>query len=86
MKLTDIRIRKTNGETGNLKAYAGITIDDAIAIHDIKIIEGENGTFISMPSKKDKKGNYRDIVHPINTETRELIQVAVLEQYKMTAD
>lgn len=84
MRITDVRIRKMLGETGSLKAYAGIVLDDAVAIHDIKVIEGEKGLFIAMPSKKDKLGTFRDIVHPINTETRELIAVAVLEAYRNT--
>ena len=82
MLITDVRIRKTQGNTGPVKAYAGIVLDDAIAIHDIKIIEGEDGMFVAMPSRKDHQGTFRDIVHPINSETRELIQIAVLEAYR----
>lgn len=83
MRVTDVRIRKTNGETGNLKAYAGIVIDNALAIHDIKIIDGKEGPFIVFPSRMDKEGKYRDIIHPINTEARNVIQMAIIEQYTL---
>lgn len=83
MRVTDVRIRKTNGETGNLKAYAGIVIDNALAIHDIKIIDGKEGLFITFPSRMDKEGKYRDIIHPINTEARNVIQMAIIEQYTL---
>ncbi len=83
MRVTDVRIRKTNGETGNLKAYAGIVIDNALAIHDIKIIDGKEGPFIAFPSKMDKEGKYRDIIHPINAEARNVIQMAIIDQYTL---
>lgn len=79
MKITDVRIRLKN-ET-KLKGVASITIDECFVVHDIKIIEGNDGPFISMPSKKTSDGQFKDIAHPINTETREEIKDAVLEAY-----
>ena len=79
MQITDIRIRK-NSKEGTLKALASIVLDDAIVIHDIKVLEGKNGLFIAMPSRKSDKG-YIDFVHPINTETRNLLQDAILAEY-----
>lgn len=80
MKITDVRIRKVL-RNNNLKGVASITFDDMFAIHDIKIIEGEKGMFIAMPSRQTEDGNYRDICHPINTETRAEIQEAVFKAY-----
>ena len=71
MKITDVRIRLIDKEDSKLKAVASVTIDECIVIHDVKIIQGKDGYFISMPSKKTPDGEYRDLVHPINTETRE---------------
>ena len=81
MKITDVRIRKVAKE-GKMKAVVSITIDGEFVVHDIKVIEGEKGLFIAMPSKKALDGEYRDIAHPINTETRERIQGAILEAYE----
>ncbi len=81
MNITDVRVRKMTKE-GNMKAVASITIDNEIAIHDIKIIEGENGLFIAMPSRKTADGEYRDIAHPISHEAREVLQTAILEAYE----
>ncbi len=67
---------------GNMKAVASITLDNEFAIHDIKIIEGENGLFIAMPSRKTPEGQYRDIAHPISHEAREIVQTAILEAYE----
>lgn len=78
MQITDIRIRKIN--ESSLKAFASIVIDDAIVIHNIKIIEGDKGLFIAMPGRKSDKG-FMDFVHPINSETRILLQNAILEKY-----
>ena len=72
MQITDVRVRKITKE-GRMKAVVSITLDDEFAIHDIKIIEGEKGLFIAMPSKKSTDGEYRDIAHPINSETRETL-------------
>lgn len=80
MTITDIRIRKVDRE-GKLKAVASITIDDVFVIHDIKVIEGTQGLFIAMPSKQAQDGTYRDIAHPIKTETRDNIQKMILDAY-----
>ncbi len=81
MKVTDVRIRKVEKE-GKMKAVASITLDDEFVVHDIKIIEGEKGLFIAMPSRKASDGEYRDIAHPINSVTREQIQNLILEKYQ----
>ena len=81
MKITDIRIRLVTKDDSKLKAIASFTIDDAFVIHDVKIIEGPNGNFIAMPSKQAPSGEYRDIAHPLNTETREQISSAILAAY-----
>ena len=81
MNITDVRIRKIEKE-GKMKAVASITIDDEFVVHDIKVIEGEKGLFIAMPSKKATDGEYRDIAHPINSGTRENIQKIILEKYE----
>ena len=81
MNITDVRIRKMTKE-GNMKAVASITIDNELAIHDIKIIEGEKGLFIAMPSRKTPDGDYRDIAHPISQESRDTLQKAILEAYE----
>lgn len=82
MKITDVRVRIVNKEDAKLKAVASITIDDCIVVHDIKIISGEKGLFVSMPSRKTPDGEYKDIVHPINTETREVLVKAIFEAYE----
>ena len=84
MQITDVRVRKVSKE-GKLKAVVSITIDDEFVVHDIKVIEGEKGLFIAMPSRKASDGEYRDIAHPINSETRERIQKIILEQYETAA-
>lgn len=81
MKITDVRVRKVAKE-GKLKAVVSITMDEEFVVHDIKVIEGEKGLFIAMPSKKAVDGEYRDIAHPINSETRERIQRTILERYE----
>ena len=81
MKITDVRVRKIARE-GKMKAIVSITIDDEFVVHDIKVIEGEKGLFIAMPSKKASDGEYRDIAHPINQSTRESIQNIILEHYE----
>ena len=80
MQITDIRIRKVDKE-GKMKAVVSITIDDEFVVHDIKVIEGDKGLFIAMPSRKASDGEYRDIAHPINSGTRERIQELILKQY-----
>ena len=80
MQITDVRVRKITKE-GNMKAVVSITIDEEFVIHDIKIIEGEKGMFIAMPSRKTAEGEYKDIAHPIKSSTRELIQNLILQKY-----
>lgn len=81
MKITDVRIRKVAKE-GKMKAVVSITIDEEFVVHDIKVIEGEKGLFIAMPSRKASDGEYRDIAHPINSSTRDFIQTMILEKYE----
>ena len=81
MQITDIRVRKTYDE-GKMKAIVSVTFDDQLVIHDIKIIEGDNGIFIAMPSRKMPNGEFKDIAHPINLETRVEIQNKVLDAYR----
>lgn len=81
MQITDVRVRKVAKE-GKLKAIVSITMDEEFVVHDIKVIEGEKGLFIAMPSKKALDGEYRDIAHPINSGTRDRIQTIILEQYQ----
>lgn len=81
MQITDVRVRKVAKE-GKLKAVVSITMDDEFVVHDIKVIEGEKGFFIAMPSKKAIDGECRDIAHPINSNTRERIQRTILERYE----
>lgn len=80
MQITDVRIRKVEKE-GKMKAVVSITIENEFVIHDIKVIEGEKGLFIAMPSRKSNDGEYRDIAHPINSGTRENLQKLILEKY-----
>ena len=81
MNITDVHVRKITQE-GKMKAVVSITLDNVFVVHDIKVIEGEKGLFIAMPSKKTADGEYRDIAHPINSATRELIQNKILDAYK----
>lgn len=81
MEITDIRIRKIDG-TGKMKAIVSVTFDDMFVIHDMKIIEGASGLFIAMPSRKTPSGEYKDIAHPINSDTREMIQQIILKRYE----
>ena len=81
MNITDVRIRKVTDE-GKMKAIVSITFDDEFVVHDIKIIEGQNGPFIAMPSRKMSEGDYRDIAHPLVSETRNRIRDAILEEYE----
>ena len=83
MQITDVRIRRVEKE-GKMKAVVSITIDEEFVVHDIKIIEGEKGLFIAMPSRKAADGEYRDIAHPINSGTRKRIQKLILEKYEET--
>ena len=81
MNITDVRVRRVAKE-GKMKAVVSITIDEEFVVHDIKVIEGEKGLFIVMPSRKATDGEYRDIAHPINSETREKIQGIILQKYE----
>ena len=81
MQVTDVRIRKITKE-GKMKAIVSITLDDEFVIHDIKIIEGEKGMFIAMPSRRAGDGEYRDIAHPINSDTRTQLQEMIMEKYR----
>ena len=81
MKISDVKIRLIAKEDSKLKAVASIVIEDSIALHDIKVIENDAGMFIAMPAKKTESGTYRDIVHPINKETRDNLTSVVLEAY-----
>ncbi|MCI6858405.1 MAG: septation regulator SpoVG [Eubacterium sp.] len=80
MQITDIRIRKIAKE-GKMKAVVSVTFDNAFVVHDIKVIDGEKGLFIAMPSRKASDGEYRDIAHPINSGTRDMIQRSILQEY-----
>ena len=81
MKVTDVRVRKITNE-GKMRAVVSITLDDEFVVHDIKVIEGEKGLFIAMPSKKGNDGEYRDVAHPISVTTRAEIQRLILEKYE----
>ena len=81
MQITDVRLRRVNSEN-RMKAVASVTFDDEFVVHDIKVIESQNGLFIAMPSKKTPTGDFRDIAHPINQETRDRIEKAILEAYE----
>lgn len=81
MQITDVRVRRLTAD-GKMKAVVSITIDNGFAVHDIKVIEGENGLFVAMPSRKTADEEYRDIAHPINSEVREYVQSLILEKYQ----
>ena len=81
MQVTDVRIRKITNE-GRMKAIVSVTFDNCFVVHDIKIIEGQNGLFIAMPSRKTPEGEFKDIAHPINQETRDMVQKAVIDKYE----
>lgn len=85
MNITDVRIRKVNAE-GKMKAVVSVTFDNEFVVHDIKVIEGQEGLFIAMPSRKTPDGEFKDIAHPINSSTRERIQSAILEEYEKVKD
>lgn len=81
MKITSVNVRVTEKEDSRMKGIASILLDDCFAIHDIRIIEGDKGLFIAMPSRKTQSGEYRDIAHPITPECRKMFEDAVLEEY-----
>ena len=81
LNISDVRVRIIKKDDNKLKAVASITIDECFVVHDIKVIEGDNGLFIAMPSVKRKDGEFKDIAHPINSETREMIQKTIIDKY-----
>ena len=85
MTITDVRVRKIASE-GKMKAIVSVTFDNEFVVHDIKVIEGQNGLFIAMPSRKTPDGEFKDIAHPINTETREKIQASILAAYEVAME
>lgn len=85
MEVTDVRLRRVNSE-GRMRAIASITFDQEFVIHDIRVIDGNNGLFVAMPSKRTPDGEFRDIAHPINSSTRSKIQDAVLEEYQRAGE
>ena len=85
MTITDVRIRKIAAE-GKMKAIVSITFDNEFVVHDIKVIEGQNGLFVAMPSRKTPDGEFKDIAHPINTDTREKIQTSILKAYEAAVE
>ena len=85
MELSDVKIRLVN-QDGKLKGVASLVIDGCFAVHDIKIVEGEGGVFVAMPSRKTPDGEYKDLVHPINSQTRELFKNKVLEAYRLALE
>ena len=85
MKITDVRVRKV-AKQGKMKAVVSVTFDNEFVVHDIKVLEGDKGLFIAMPSKKAADGEYRDIAHPINSPTRQMLQQIILESYEKAAE
>src|SRR5699024_5722297 len=81
LPISDVRLRRISSE-GKMRAIASITINDAFVVHDVRIIDGNNGLFVAMPSKRTAEGEFKDIAHPINSETREIIQTAVIKEYE----
>ncbi len=86
MKITSVNVRKIEKEGSRMKGIASVLLDDSFAVHDIRIIEGDNGLFIAMPSRKTATGDYRDIAHPINPEVRGMFEEAIIEAYKNAED
>lgn len=86
MKITSVNVRKIEKEGSRMKGIASVLLDDSFAVHDIRIIEGDNGLFIAMPSRKTTTGGYRDIAHPINPEVRSMFEDAIIEAYNNDED
>ena len=82
MKITSVNVRKIEKENSRMKGIASVLLDDSFAVHDIRIIEGDNGIFIAMPSRKTATGGYRDIAHPINPEVRQMFETEILAEYE----
>jgi stage V sporulation protein G len=81
MEITDVRVKKVESE-GKLKAYVSVTFDDQFVVHNLKVIDGKNGMFVAMPSRKTNSGEFKDVAHPINSMFRDFLQNAVLEAYE----
>ena len=81
MKITSVKVKKIDKENSRMKGIASVVLDECFAVHDIRIIEGDNGLFIAMPSRKTATGDYKDIAHPINSDARKMFEDAVLEEY-----
>lgn len=86
MKITSVNVRRIEKENSRMKGIASVLLDDSFAVHDIRIIEGDNGIFIAMPSRKTATGGYRDIAHPINPETRQMFETEILAEYEKQAE
>jgi len=86
MKITSVNVRKIEKEGSRMKGIASVLLDDSFAVHDIRVIEGENGLFIAMPSRKTATGGYRDIAHPINPEVRSMFEEAIIDAYNNAKD
>ena len=86
MKITSVNVRKFEKEGSRMKGIASVVLDDSFAVHDIRIIEGDNGLFIAMPSRKTSTGSYRDIAHPINPEVRTMFEEKIIEAYNNATD
>ena len=86
MKITDVRLRKTESDDNRMKALVSITFNDEFVVHDIRVIEGNNGLFVAMPSKRTPDGEFRDIAHPINSDMRQQIQETIMEVYHRDDD
>jgi stage V sporulation protein G len=84
MQVTSVSVRKIEKEGSRMKGIASILLDDSFAVHDIRIIQGDNGLFIAMPSRKTATGGYRDIAHPINPDVRKMLEDAIIEEYNKT--
>ena len=86
MQVTDVRVRRMDNDSDSkMKALVSITLDNEFVVHDIRIIDGEKGMFVAMPSRQTAEGEYRDIAHPINSETRKMIQDVILSKYELTS-
>lgn len=86
MKITSVNVRKIEKEGSRMKGIASVLLDDSFAVHDIRVIEGDNGLFIAMPSRKTAAGGYRDIAHPINPEVRAMFEEAIIDAYNKAED
>ncbi|SDK99768.1 septation regulator SpoVG [Lacicoccus qingdaonensis] len=86
MQITDVRLRKVNNQDTRMKALVSITFEDSFVIHDLRVIEGNNGLFVAMPSKRTPDGEFRDIAHPINSEMRQHVQEEIMKVYDETED